>query len=142
MKTINISEEVKPIPQMYAVVNAKCPRCRRGDMFINLMYGFKAQKMHTNCPHCDMKFERELGYFYVAMFISYALNVAQMITAGVLTYVITGNTENPWLYMATIFPIVFILAPFNFRYSRVILLHYMTPGLNYIPAMSADKKPL
>lgn len=142
MKTINISEEVRPIPQMYAVVNAKCPRCRRGDMFINSMYGFKAQKMHTNCPHCDMKFERELGYFYVAMFISYALNVAQMITAGVLTYVITGNTENPWLYMATIFPIVFILAPFNFRYSRVILLHYMTPGLNYIPAMSADKKPL
>ncbi len=109
-------------------------------MFVNSMYGFKAQKMHTNCPHCGLKYERELGYFYVAMFISYALNVAQMIIAGILTYLITGNTESPWLYMATIFPIVLILAPFNFRYSRVLLLHYMTPGLNYVPAMGADPK--
>ena len=109
-------------------------------MFVNSMYGFKAQKMHTNCLHCGLKYERELGYFYVAMFISYALNVAQMITAGILTYLITGNTESPWLYMATIFPIVLILAPFNFRYSRVLLLHYMTPGLNYVPAMGAEQK--
>ena len=63
-----------------------------------------------------------------------------MIIAGILTYLITGNTESPWLYMATIFPIVLILAPFNFRYSRVLLLHYMTPGLNYVPAMGADPK--
>ena len=140
MEITNINESMKEIPQLYAVINAKCPRCRRGDMFMNSMYGFKSQKMFTNCPHCDLKFERELGYFYVAMFVSYALNVAQMIIAGVLTYLITGNTESPWLYMATIFPFVFILAPFNFRYSRVLLLHYMTPGLNYIPAMSADRK--
>lgn len=140
MKTPEISTGMQVISPSYALVHAKCPRCRRGDMFMTSMYGFKSQKMYTYCPHCNLKYERELGYFYVAMFISYALNVAQMIIAGVLTYFITGNTESPWLYMATIFPIVFILAPFNFRYSRVLLLHYMTPGLNYIPEMSAAKK--
>lgn len=140
MKTINPVDEPKAVSQIYAVIHSKCPRCRKGDMFVNSMYGFKAQKMHTNCPHCGLKYERELGYFYVAMFISYALNVAQMIIAGILTYLITGNTESPWLYMATIFPIVLILAPFNFRYSRVLLLHYMTPGLNYVPAMGAEQK--
>lgn len=140
MKIINSVDEPKVVSQINAVINSKCPRCRKGDMFVNSMYGFKAQKMHVNCQHCGLKYERELGYFYVAMFVSYALNVAQMITAGILTYLITGNTENPWLYMATIFPIVLILAPFNFRYSRVLLLHYMTPGLNYVPAMREEKK--
>jgi uncharacterized protein (DUF983 family) len=130
---------IKPISQTYAVLNAKCPRCRRGAMFMNSMYGFKLQKMYISCPHCALKYERELGYFYVSMFISYALNVAQMITVGILTYFITGNTESPWLYMGTIFPVVLILAPLNFRYSRVLLLHYMTPGLNYIPSMSENK---
>lgn len=128
------------IPQLYALVNSKCPRCRRGDVFANSMYGLRAQKMHNNCPHCNLKFEREPGYFYVAMFVSYGFNVAQMILAGLITYLVTGNTENPWLYMAVIFPAVFILAPFNYRYSRLILLYYLTPGLHYIPEMSRDRK--
>ena len=139
-----ISENLKEghkVPQLYALVNSKCPRCRKGNVFINSMYGFKAQKMHQNCLHCNLKFEREPGYFYVAMFVSYAFNVVQMILAGMLTYIITGNTENPWLYMAVIFPVVFILAPFNYRFSRLILLHYLTPGLHYIPEMSKERKP-
>jgi uncharacterized protein (DUF983 family) len=140
METTDNKRDIKPISEFYSVLNAKCPRCRRGDMFMGPMYGLKSQKMYTNCSHCNLKYERELGYFYVSMFISYALNVAQMITVGILTYIITGNTESPWLYMGTIFPVVLILAPFNFRYSRVLLLHYMTPGLRYIPSMSEDKR--
>lgn len=139
MKYTIEKEEAQSIPAFYAMINAKCPRCRRGNMFANSMYGFNTQKMNDNCPHCNLKFEREPGYFYVAMFVSYAFSVIQMVFAGVLTYVITGNTENPWLYMAVIFPFVFILSPFNYRYSRVVLLYYLTPGLNYIPAMSRDR---
>lgn len=135
METKLKEERTETVPAFYAFINSKCPKCRKGNMFRNSMYGFKAQKMYDNCPYCNLKFEREPGYFYVAMFVSYALNVAQMVTFGVLTYVITGNTTSPWLYMATIFPFVFILAPFNYRYSRVILMHYLTPGLHYIPNM-------
>lgn len=126
---------------MYALMHSKCPRCRRGDMFANSMYGFSTQKMHDNCPHCKLKFEREPGYFYVAMFISYGLNVIQMLIVGYLTYLITGNTENPWLYIATIFAAILIFSPFNYRFSRLLLLYYMTPGLNYMPDYSRDKKP-
>ena len=104
------------------------------------MYGFKLQKMNDNCPHCGVKFEREPGYFYVAMFISYGMNVIEMVIAGLLTYFITGNVTDPLLYIMVIFPVVFILSPFNYRYSRVILLFWLTPGLNYVPEMSADKK--
>ncbi|MDF3079305.1 MAG: hypothetical protein K0S09_3194 [Sphingobacteriaceae bacterium] len=138
-KRLNKMEKGYKVPsELSAALHAKCPRCRRGDMFNGPMYGLKLQKMNETCPHCKLRFEREPGYFYVAMFISYALNVAQMVTVGVLTYLITGNVENPFLYMATIFPMVFILAPFNYRFSRVALLYWMTPKLHYIPEMSKD----
>lgn len=122
-----------------AALHAKCPKCRRGDIFANSMYGLKAQKMNVNCPHCDFKFEREPGYFYVSMFVSYAFNVAQMITIAVATYLLTGNLENIWLYLVTIFSGVFLLAPFNYRYSRVVLLYWLSPGLHYNPEKSKDK---
>ncbi len=130
------------VTQIYALVHAKCPRCRRGSVFQNSMYGFKPQKMNDHCHLCNLKFEREPGYFYVSMFVSYAFNVVQMILAGVLTYWVTGNTTNPWLYMAVIFPVVILLSPFNYRYSRLILLHFLTPGLNYIPDMGRDRKSI
>ncbi len=106
------------------------------------MYGLRPQKMNENCPYCNLKFEREPGYFYVAMFVSYAFNVLQMIFAGLLTYLITENTTNPWLYMGVIFPVVILLAPFNYRFSRLVLLYYLTPGLNYVHEMPPRKQTL
>jgi uncharacterized protein (DUF983 family) len=121
-----------------AVVHAKCPRCRRGDMFATPMYGFKSQVMLKNCPHCGMEYEREPGYFYVAMLLSYAMFVAEMVTVAVALSVLTGS-KNPWLYVGVIMTIGVILSPFNFRYSRVMLLHWFTPGLHYHPELSGDK---
>lgn len=96
--------------------------------------------MNDRCPHCGLKFEREPGYFYVAMFISYAMNVAQMITIAVITYFITGNLENPYLYMIVIFSGILLCSPFNYRYSRVILLYWLTPGLHYIKDINRERR--
>lgn len=95
--------------------------------------------MNDTCPHCRLKFEREPGYFYVAMFISYAMNVVEMILAGLMTFFITRNQDDPVVYMAVIFPVIILLSPFNYRFSRVILLYWLTPGLHYNPHMSRDK---
>lgn len=119
-------------------MHARCPRCRRGNMFEGPTYGLKLQKMNENCPHCGMKFEREPGYFYVSMFVSYAMNVAEMIAIAVATYVLTGNMEDPLLYLAIMFPAVFLLSPLNYRYSRVILLYWLTPGLRFDPEKNKD----
>jgi uncharacterized protein (DUF983 family) len=128
----------KRLPVWPAIVHARCPRCRRGAMFTTPMYGFQSQQMNKTCPHCGLEFEREPGYFYVAMLISYAMFVAEMITLAVALHVLTGSS-NPWLYIAVIMTTGIILSPFNFRYSRVILLHWLTPGLHYQPELSGDK---
>jgi hypothetical protein len=72
------------------------------------------------------------------MFVSYAMNVAQMVTFAVATYILTGS-ESPWLYIAILLGAAFILSPINFRYSRVILLYWLTPNLHYDPERA--KKP-
>ncbi|MEH6305729.1 DUF983 domain-containing protein [Olivibacter sp. CPCC 100613] len=124
-------ENSKEISEWNAALHARCPRCRTGAMFTGKTYGFKVQKMNENCPHCNLKFEREPGYFYVAMFVSYAMNVAELIAACVGTYLLTGNLESPWLYLGVALGTAFLLSPLNYRYSRVILLFWLTPGLRY-----------
>lgn len=125
-----------------AALHAKCPRCREGDMFIGKTYALKAQKMNEMCSHCGLRYEREPGYFYVAMFVSYALAMAEMIAACVGFYVFTGYMEGPWPYLFATIGTVVVLSPLNYRYSRVVLLYWLTPGLSYQPqAKSATEKP-
>ncbi|QQL48715.1 DUF983 domain-containing protein [Mucilaginibacter ginkgonis] len=127
-------------PKLKAMLQAKCPRCRRGDMFTGATYSFKG-RMNELCPRCGMKFEIEPGYFYAAMYVSYALNVAESVTLGVATYVLTGNTTSPWLYLATILGGCFLLSPFNYRYSRIILLYWLSPKVHYQPQLDTDDQP-
>jgi uncharacterized protein (DUF983 family) len=127
-KMMNIAHE--PVSIKYALLNAKCARCREGDMF---KPGLLSQKMHERCSTCDLFFERHPGYFYVAMFVSYALAVAEIITFGVATYVLSGGSENVYLYLTIILSAVVLLAPFNYKFSRVLHMHFLDPGLKYQP---------
>ena len=120
------------------MLHAKCPRCRRGDLFKTSMYGFKSQKMYDVCPNCAMRYEIEPGYFYAAMYVGYTLNVALAVTVGILTYWVTNELESPWVYVTTILMASFLLAPVNFRYSRVILLYWLSPKIKYVAHYDHD----
>lgn len=125
------------LPVWPAFVHGKCPRCRRGDMFATPMYSFKSQVMNKTCSHCKLTYEVEPGYFYVSMLLSYAIFVAEMITLAIAIHILTGS-DNPWVYASIIIFAGIVLSPFNFRYSRIMLLYWLTPGLHYHPEMSAD----
>lgn len=126
--------------KLYAIAHAKCPRCRRGNMFSGPTYGFKLQITNERCPKCQLKFEVEPGYYYAAMYVSYALNVAEMVSLGVLTYLFTGrlDMEATWLYVGVLLGGVLLLSPFNFRYSRVLLLHWLSPKVHYDPSLDKE----
>ncbi|QJD98422.1 DUF983 domain-containing protein [Mucilaginibacter robiniae] len=131
-------KEATPNPAPYthsavkAALHCKCPKCRTGNMFTAGSLGLFNQEMNKNCSHCGFQFEIEPGYFYVAMFISYAMNVAILVTCAVATYILTGS-ENPWLYLVTILLPSLLLSPFTYRYSRVVLLFWLTPGVHFEP---------
>ncbi len=94
--------------------------------------------MNENCPHCGLHFEIEPGYFYAAMYVSYALNVAQSVTLAVATYVLTHNMDSPWLYLGVVLGGCLLLAPFNYRYARILLLYWLSPKVHYQPYLDTD----
>jgi uncharacterized protein (DUF983 family) len=120
--------------KLYAIVKGKCPHCRRGDIFTGNTYGFNIQRTNTKCGHCNQRFEIEPGYFYAAMYVSYAMNMIEMISMGFVTYYLSGGRldfDSVWLYVGVIFLTSLLLSPFNYRYSRIILLHLLSPKIKY-----------
>src|ERR1700740_1634677 len=107
MNTLQTQKQGLQVSTFNAAMHAKCPKCHRGNMFANSMYGFNSQKMNKQCPHCGFTFEIEPGYFYVAMFVSYALNVAEMVSLAVATFILTGS-DSPWLYVGILLGVAFI----------------------------------
>lgn len=120
------------------MLHTKCPRCRRGDMFSGGAYHFGSNKIYERCPHCNLHFEIEPGYFYAAMYVGYALNIAEGFGIVLLTYLLTHNASSPWLYCGTLITGCILLAPVNFRYSRVLLLYWLSPKINYQPHLDND----
>jgi len=96
--------------------------------------------MREKCPHCNLTFEIEPGYFYAAMYVSYAMNVAEAVTLAVATYVFTGNLSSPWLYLGVILGGCLLLAPFNYRYSRILMLYWLSPKIHYLSHLDTDDK--
>lgn len=123
--------------KVQALVEARCPQCRTGKMFLGSTYGFKRQRTNDICPYCGLEFEIEPGYFYAAMYISYAMSVIEVVLIGFLTYLIT-NSESPWVYSIILFLAIVLFAPFNYRYARLILLFYLTPKIKYNPKYQED----
>ena len=122
-----------PTPAEFkSAVDARCPRCRTGEMYDNPLLSLKKSTMHDRCPACDLKFEKEPGYFYVAMYVSYGLVVAELVAACIATAMfLPGGGDSPWPYIIVALLVTIILAPFNTRYSRVILLYWMTPSMRF-----------
>lgn len=113
-----------------ALLQTRCPQCRKGFIFKSSAYDLPHYtEMHENCPHCDLKFEKEIGFFYGAMFISYALNVAVVVSVFMAVYVLLGNPDL-WIYITSILIMTFALLPLNFRYSRALML-YLFGGIKY-----------
>jgi uncharacterized protein (DUF983 family) len=111
---------------MNTIVNAiqcKCPKCKKGNMFIdkgNILL-FKIPAMHDRCEKCHFKFEKETGFFFGAMFVSYALAAAQMIASLVLFWVFIDLSPLNVFLIITV--TAFLLATINYRISRSIWVY-------------------
>ena len=110
--------------KIYSVLKEKCPICHNGDVFLTKRkYDLKKfDKMHERCPSCGHKFEIEGGYWQGAMYVSYAVTVAYSIATFVLTYLINQQTT-AWMYIAIIGVVSIIVAPLNYRISRMIWMN-------------------
>jgi len=101
-------------------------------MFPYHLYDLKRYEvMNKNCPDCGLVFEIEPGFFYGAMYVSYAFSMFILILTGLVVY-ISFDDASVWIYALLVTIPILILHPVMFRYSRVVFLH-LFGGIHYQP---------
>ncbi len=77
--------------------------------------------MCERCSICDLKFEREPGYFLGAMYFSFAMGVLIMAPIAVSLWALTGW----WISKVIIFSVVLFLpfAPTITLFARVLWIY-------------------
>ena len=100
----------------------RCPRCGQTPLFKNWI------KMYPVCESCNLRFEREPGYFLGSIYVNYGLTAA-LVTLFYMTLVLSGWTSpQSALWIVTAFALVFPV--WFFRYARSLWLgfdHYWDP---------------
>jgi uncharacterized protein (DUF983 family) len=102
------------------ILHQRCPRCRSGNIFrYSIFRGFP--KMHERCPVCDLKFDREPGYFLGAMYVSYGLGIVIVAALAAVLWRATGW----WITKDTIWAMVIFLplAPTITLFARVLWIY-------------------
>lgn len=87
--------------------------------------------MHRYCPNCGHQFEQEPGFYYGAMYISYAVSVGVFLLTALVVY-FAFNNPSVTTYVLAVAGVSLILYPLNFRYSRIFFT-YLFSGMKYDP---------
>ena len=109
--------------KLYSILNNKCPQCQEGDFFYSHPYDIKQLgKKHINCPKCDLKYEREPGFFYGSMYVSYAIGVAVFV-AWWLTKALFFPEMGAGVMVLIMAFLQIALAPLSMYVSKLIWLN-------------------
>lgn len=95
-------------------VSLRCPRCGSAPLFRGPF------SMYPECLSCDLRFEREPGYFVGAIYINYAVTAVTAIVGYFALDYFIGLPLVQQLILWSAFAIFFPL--FFFRYSRSLWL--------------------
>ncbi len=92
----------------------RCPRCGTGKLFAGWF------RMHENCTSCELKYEREPGFFLGSAYINYGIT-AVVVTATYMGLHFGAGYSNQALTVPLgtfiiLFPLLF------FRYARSLWL--------------------
>jgi uncharacterized protein (DUF983 family) len=121
--------------KLEATVKMKCPRCHEGELFItkNPFSWQKLTKMHENCSECNLKYERETGFFYGAMYVSSIINMVFFIATTIAYYAYFDERIDWRIYIWGYILFTVLITPFIYRLSRSIWLELFNdyqPNIN------------
>jgi uncharacterized protein (DUF983 family) len=108
---------------LYSIAKAKCPRCREGDMFPKgTLFSTKFADMRKYCTCCGQSFEPEPGFYYGAMYVSFALNVGLFIVALFLLSLVVEEVTMGMLIGLILITSLGML-PIFFRLARLLWIN-------------------
>lgn len=122
-----------------AILEQKCPRCHQGKLFTHSAFNLsKFADMPEACPVCDLRYEPEPGFYWGAMYITFAFSTGIMLVVGFLVYHLL-NDPDTWVYVSAVAFFAVVLTPLSLRYSRTLML-YAFGGTRYDPTRAATAR--
>ncbi len=110
--------------KLYSIFKMKCPQCHEGDFFVSSPYDIKkAGEIYECCPNCNLKYSKEPGFYYGAMYVSYALTVALFVTLWVSFNLFFDNVS-VGLQIFIIISSTILLTPYLYALSKIIWANF------------------
>ena len=115
-----------------SVFENKCPRCRRGKLYMHAnVYDLKRfMKMNDRCPVCGQALDMEPGFYYGTNMVSYALAVLFSILTFVVWWFTIGfslQDKRFFTWLAVNAVLLVLLQPPLMRLSRTVWLAFFVP---------------
>ncbi len=114
-----------------ALLALRCPRCHEGKLFSARALSFRFAEMPAACPVCGQATEPEPGFYFGAMFVSYAFSVGIFTATALVLYFVFGDPA-VWVYVVTVGVVSALFTPLSVRYSRMLMLYWFG-GVQYHP---------
>lgn len=100
--------------RLRALLTGHCPHCRQGKIFRSFW------KMHETCSVCQIRYEREDGYWMMSIFVAYTIYFAIIIPTFFAQFFLEWEALPTAI---TLISVCLLTAPFVFRISRIVWLH-------------------
>jgi hypothetical protein len=110
--------------RLISIFTFKCPRCLKGEFLVsrNFYNLNKAGEVKECCSNCELKYTKETGFYYGAMYVSYGLSMALIISIFVALTVLYPNYSMGLLF-TLIGLSVLIMTPILYALSKIIWIN-------------------
>ncbi|WP_116770062.1 DUF983 domain-containing protein [Maribacter litoralis] len=110
--------------KLIKILAYKCPRCGLESAFekqtgISI---FAIPRMKKQCSNCQFRFIKEPGFYYGAMYVSYALTISEAIITFLIAQQFYETTFDPRI-IGVISIVIVILMWYNYKLSRMVWLN-------------------
>ena len=121
------------VTKLYSILNFKCPFCHEGQFFVAHPYNLRrAGDLLERCPACQRKYSIEPGFYFGAMYVSYAITVAVAVSIWVAIQVLAPDRALHW-QIGLIGMVLFLGAPLFYALSKItwanMFFEYKGPGV-------------
>ena len=109
--------------KVYSIVKSKCPRCHEGEFFVSRKFDLRTiGNVREACSECGLKYEKEPGFYFGAMYVSYALGVAAFVTLWVSFNLFFDNIPIGW-QIGSIITAIVVFGPSLSALSKIIYIN-------------------
>lgn len=106
-------------------MGGRCPRCGVGKVFES-RNPYNLSKMLTTrkeCPNCHLDFIPEVGFYWGATYVAYAITVAfSIVTFGISSLIFGFMNSLNFNYVFVNAALLLLFCPLFFRFSRMLWL--------------------